>query len=39
VIVLAILLIPNLLLFLCVLDIVFILIRHGHVKGDETGRE
>ena len=37
-IVLAILVIPNLLLFLGVLDIVFILMRHGHVKGDETGR-
>jgi hypothetical protein len=37
-VVLAMLVIINLLLFLCVLDIVFILMRHGHVKGDETGR-
>ncbi len=35
-IVLTMLVIANLLLFLCVLDIVFILMRHGHVKGDET---
>jgi hypothetical protein len=33
VIVLAILVIPNLLLFLCVLDIVFILMRQEEVKG------
>ncbi len=37
-ILLAILVILNLLLFLCVLDIVLILMRHGHVKVDETGK-
>ena len=36
-IVLAILLIPNLLVFLCVLDIVFILIWHGHVEMTKPG--
>ena len=35
-IVLAMLVMTNLLLFLFVLDIVFILMRHGHVKGDES---
>jgi hypothetical protein len=33
--VLAILVISNLLLFLCVLDIVFISLQHGHVKVTE----